>query len=736
MLTQMLFMLTMIAQGPTCEPPEVVVRGDDTVIKESCRVVIAKDAVIEDRNGNGVIHVQASDIVVEFAEGAVLRGAKEDRRPDEMEGYGIRITGQKNVTVRGAKIHGYRCAIWASKAPGLMIEDADASHCRRQHLKSTPAAEDGGDWLFPHQNDENEWLKNYAAAMYIEDSDQVTVRRCKVRNGQNGLCLDRVTESKIYDNDFSFLSGWGLALWRSSKNVISRNAVDFCVRGYSHGVYNRGQDSAGILMFEQCCENVLAENSVTHGGDGFFGFGGREALGEVPAPRPDFDHRRRGNNDNLLVKNDLSYAPAHGIEMTFSFGNRFIANRLIGNAICGVWGGYSQDTLMAENEFADNGGMAYGLERGGVNIEHGRGNRVIHNRFKNNACGVHFWWDADGGFAKQPWAKANKPESVDNLIAFNEFVGDKLALHFRGRGHVTIGANKFSGVAKEQEAETDHKLIFKDDLPVEPFEAPEYPVLGDTRPVGARPALRGRENIIMTEWGPWDHESPLVRLIEATGASHVYELHKCPTGLSVTFMGDGLKGQLIPAASRDGAARYVVSASEPGVRPYYAKFSAGGFAKELRGTLLTLSWDVTFFKWTKETDPREKPEDWRRLAEDETAAKAQTAQLTFKYGGGGPSDLKLSDALTKAQLGADYFGMIAVTKVSLAKGQWKIVTTSDDGVRVSVDGKPVIDNWTWHVPTRDEGVFDLPETKSVEIAVEHFEIDGFSTLDFELMPLN
>ena len=43
----------------------------------------------------------------------------------------------------------------------------------------------------------------------------------------------------------------------------------------------------------------------------------------------------------MIVENDLSYAAAHGLEMTFSFGNRILDNRLVGNAICGIWGGYS-----------------------------------------------------------------------------------------------------------------------------------------------------------------------------------------------------------------------------------------------------------------------------------------------------------------------------------------------------------------------------------------------------------
>ena len=44
-----------------------------------------------------------------------------------------------------------------------------------------------------------------------------------------------------------------------------------------------------------------------------------------------------------------------------------------------------------------------------------------------------------------------------------------------------------------------------------------YIAYGSTHPVGARPELRGRQNIVMTEWGPWDHESPLIRTVQDTG---------------------------------------------------------------------------------------------------------------------------------------------------------------------------------------------------------------------------
>jgi len=300
----------------TQELPTVRVTSDNFRIAQSCMVVIPSNAIIEDADGNGVIQIVASDIVVEFAEGSQLRGSPRDVPPDEYEGYGIRIDGQSNVTIRGARISGFWGGIWATKADDLALDAVDASDNRRARLKSKPAAEDSGDWLFPHDNDQNQWLQNYGSAIYVEDSNRITVHDCKVRHGQNALCLDRVNDSKAYDNDFSFNSGWGIAMWRSSRNTISRNACDFCVRGYSHGVYNRGQDSAGILMFEQNCDNIIAENSATHGGDGFFGFAGKEALGETGEHPADW-YKRRGNNGNLLIANDFSYAHAHGIELTF-----------------------------------------------------------------------------------------------------------------------------------------------------------------------------------------------------------------------------------------------------------------------------------------------------------------------------------------------------------------------------------------------------------------------------------
>jgi parallel beta-helix repeat protein len=514
---------TLIASMLAANLPVVTVQSDDTQVAQSCRIEIPPGLILNDANKNGVIQVVASDIIIEFAPGAVLRGAASHAAPDTYEGYGIHIARQYDVTIRGGRISGFRAAVWASDAPGLTLESIDASDNRRMHLRSTPEKEAAEDWLYPHNNDERSWLDEYGSALYVERSDRLTVRDCKVWHSQNALCLDRVNDARICDNDFSFNSGWGIALWRSCRNVITRNACDFCIRGYSHGVYNRGQDSAGLLFFEQCSDNIVAENSATHCGDGFFGFAGKEALAKsarpasAPASAPTSapgnsasQPAALGCDRNLLINNDFSYAAAHGIEMTFSFDNRFIGNRLIGNAICGIWAGYCQRTLIADNEIAENGDPGYGLERGGIDIDSGRLNQIVGNKFRQNACGVHLWWTSPPPDLIA-WARRNLLDCEGNLIAGNVFDADELTFHFRGRGKVTLAANELLNTKREVEAADQIRIVREEKAPSEPYQPPTYPAFGRKHPVGARAALSGRENIIMTEWGPSDHVSPPVR---------------------------------------------------------------------------------------------------------------------------------------------------------------------------------------------------------------------------------
>ena len=182
-----------------------------------------------------------------------------------------------------------------------------------------------------------------------------------------------------------------------------------------------------------------------------------------------------------------------------------------------------------------------------------------------------------------------------------------------------------------------------------------------------------------------------------------------------------------PALSwrRDGDL-YIASAKAHGVHRYALELRSPSETRRVEGTLLAARWDLCVFPWTK--DPREDLEGWRAEAKGPKARRMELAQLRLPYASGGPSDLyKELDGLPRER-----FGTIAKTKLELPAGSWSVKTLSDDGVRVVVDGQSVIENWTWHGPTRDEGRFVVDKRKSVEILVEHFEIDGYAVLEFEI----
>lgn len=110
------------------------------------------------------------------------------------------------------------------------------------------------DWLSFHHNEKREWMR-YGAAMYREDVRGGEIRGNTVRQGMNGLLVTRTDSLLVVNNDFSFNSGLGIGLYRSDRNRIMHNRVDYNVRGYSDGFYRRGQDSAGILIYQQRLEH-------------------------------------------------------------------------------------------------------------------------------------------------------------------------------------------------------------------------------------------------------------------------------------------------------------------------------------------------------------------------------------------------------------------------------------------------------------------------------------------------
>ena len=760
--------------------PEVFVTRLGTEITTSCRVRFAPGLVLTSTDVPAII-IKTAGITLEFAQDHPLVGSRDDVPHQFITGIGILITDAANVTLTDPHIRGYRIGIHAVRSPGLSISGAKLAGMYRPLLQSTREREDQADWLWPHNNDAGQWAAMYGAAICVDDSPRSRITGATVRESQNGILLSRSDGSSIAGNDCSFLSGWGLALWRTSNCAIVRNAFDFCIRGYSHGIYNRGQDSAGILLFEQCSGNIIAQNSATHCGDGLFIFAGKQALGETLTPLA--SHVSIGCNNNLIAGNDFSYAAAHGIELTFSFDNRIVGNRLVGNAICGIWAGYSQRTIIDGNTIEACGQPAQ-REGGGINIEHGVANLITANNFARNTQAIVLWADANAALASLPWAKANAKGSIDNAIIDNHFDAEPKPITLRTtrastlRGNTTTGDGAASGAAIIDQDEASTPLPPLPPLPNMQAGAPMAPHLMvppvvpvvpvnvkelRTRfpsPVGKRRDLAGRQNIIMTADGPWDHASPLLLRVGSAGWQNRYELRKPADGTKLELLRPGnvqddrVFASVTPPEQDGGAVKIDIRAGMAGLWPYeLVATPAEGSPLRSRGTLLSSQWDVTFFPYL--VDPTRDVSSWRAESSGARAVRTTLPRLSMRFGYTGPSGLRQDTELTAAKLPSDRFGLIASTVVPLSPGRYTVRTLSDDGIRIwattggglAAAAEPgpvrtvVLENWTNHSPATDTGIITVPGERTptaaavpVLIELEYFQGNGYAVLEFSLEP--
>jgi parallel beta-helix repeat protein len=728
-------------------PPEIVLDRDDIDVTES---VVVKPGVyrVADLHGDGVLRVKAPGVTV-VLEGVTLDGAKEGQEPDAFDGVGVVVEKAEGVTIRGGSVRGFRVGVKGRDSPRLTVERLDASGNRKQRLKSTPEREDPSDWLWPHENDDGQWERTYGAGISLTRCPRSTVASCRVRGGQNGLLLTRCDDSVARRSSFSFNSGWGIAMYRSSRCKVLSNRCDWCVRGYSHGVYARGQDSAGILVFEQCSDNLFRGNSATHSGDGFFLYAGNETLKETG---------EGGCNRNEVVRNDFSHAVANAIEATFSDQNSFSENRL-DDSDHGVWAGYSRRTSIVRNQIHSCSN--------GISIEHGTDNVITRNRIVDAGVGVHLWWDEDRDLLDTPYGRTQDTSSArnalhgnsiearvalrlaadaDSFVRHNRLTGSEKSIELLGRTRVHVSENLLRGREAEApviEASKESSATFeRNSSPVSPVFRGAGSIgvlLGESRLLDERedatlsfdggaflePALpRGRRYILVDEWGPIDPTRRTVfpKTQSAVGAALVHVL-----GAGVAWRVAGLSDDFVAEPSEGKAPstfriRPKPDAELPTYAPFEAKIRMGDTDFLAMGTVLSSRWKVRWHVWT--TDPREDAAAFAALVASAPKATTETDGLDFAWGGGKPHDL----------VPADRFVTVATTTLVLPAGRWRMKTLSDDGVRVRIDGKVVLEDWTWHAPKEDAAAVELTEGAH-EVVVEHFELDGHAALRFGIEPV-
>lgn len=725
------------------------------VITRSARIVAAPSLLPSPDVNTPAITIRGDNITVDFNKIA-LRGTPTTTEPDQRKGLAVWVSG-RNITIKNARIHGYMVGIRANNAPGLKIFDSDLSYNWKQRLKSTQEREDVADWMSYHQNEKDEWLR-YGAAIYFRDVDNFEVRGVRVTGGQNGLMITNANRGLIWNNDFSFNSSMGLGMYRSSDNRIMHNKMDWNVRGFSYGVYNRGQDSTGILIYEQSHRNVFAYNSVTHGGDGFFLWAGQTTM----------DTGQGGCNDNLLLGNDWSHAPTNGIEATFS--RNFFINNKVHECAHGVWGGYSYDTVIALNDFADN--------QAAIAIEHGQANQFLDNSFYRDDVAISLWantrQDPNWGYPKN-----RDTRSRDTIIRGNIFEDNGIALDQRLTSNTTFENNVLDNVFRAIRVPDTETAPVANNRTTE-AKRPEWNpwrrlsgqyakynverLKGGMDPFLKPGALRGWRYILVDNWGPYDFRRPLLwperkplsgeaprpGANSASGSGRPRPQKPAETGPArYEILGPKGRWRLVSA---EGATLSATSGTVPGFVTIETVPGRVGTTKveleyigeattDYRGIVTPrgrpvrfgfekfnapIDWNVSFYKWTKSIDasnPLAIPDE-QALQQIFAGQPVKTVKLPR---------LDFNGATFDREVGSTNYATRAEGTFEVPAGDYTIEITTDDGARVWLDGKPLIeDAWKYQGPT--------PYARNVRLGgrhtlrVEHFQISGHAALKVEIKP--
>jgi hypothetical protein len=633
----------------------------------------------------GVIRLEGARGVELDLEGVEVRGQMRDSCNPDAYGYGIVLVDCQDVVITGGAVGGYKSCIVLEDCARVTLDGITFDGWYGQELGSSLSGEDPSDNLAALENTNGEWTERYGAAIHATNCTGLVIKDCSGRHGQNGIVCANVTDSQVFDNDFSFLSGWGFGCFAGSRNIISHNRFDYCVRGYGHGVYAADHGASGMLLAGHSCDNVIRSNSATHCGTGLRIHGGLDLIEGTD----DVTSLEGGSDRNLIVENDLGFAVTAGIDAAFSRQCMVLRNRIGGCREVGVLGRYCADWVIHENEI--DGGRGSGLK-----LDHSQAWVVSDNTITRNEIGLELSSEPEPEIESSPFAESHSTSSANHWLLGNTFESNDLDLVFAHSQYLTMHANRFDGdgsrlhvsdLISADDPDLDLETVtswlqgYDGSLPsghvgactLSPWEDAEPEALVQARRIQDPPSLGsqvvsaevlgvhkgGLETIVLGSVGPWDFRS----------------------------------GEPMPAAGRPG------------------------------GLLGGVRWDGRWFSWNPEThDPRGNLEGWLALSE-QPLVRREVANFVSPWG----------TADVRRIVGTSHFGLVATATLSLdVGGTFRMAMTSDDGIRVYVDGEVAFEDWTWHAGRRDQVQLDLAAGDH-DLRIEYFQVDGASELTLGLV---
>jgi parallel beta-helix repeat protein len=314
---------------------------------------------IPDRSEQGVIIVAASGTRIDLT-GVVLESG--DSVSERFVGAGIASRGVDAVSISGGAIHGYRYGIRLEGGRSHRVTGADLSGSRELGVRSTPARPDLADRLDLFRPDS---FLSYGGGLLLRRTVAASVTGITARRAQNGIALLEVRDSYIADNDLASNHGWGIHLWRSSRNTISRNRLDH-TRRCDAQVPPGDCGAAAVLLRDASDSNTVLDNDLTASSQGLLLAGDRRLA--------------RPSRGNLVYRNDASYALRAGFRAAFGLNNSFLENRADSSAI-----GFQLDHAGGTTV---RGNTVIGARTAGVVSNHGTDVAILANVLIGSSAGI------------------------------------------------------------------------------------------------------------------------------------------------------------------------------------------------------------------------------------------------------------------------------------------------------------------------------------------------------------
>ena len=334
---------------------------------------------IADPGERGVIIAASSGTRIDLS-GVVIESG--DSLPGRFVGVGIASRDVDGVSILGGTVRGYRFGIRLEGGRSHRITGTDLSGSRADPV---PASSEPADTAARLDVARPDVFLGYGGGLLLVRTTGAAVTGVTARGARTGIGLFDARESYVADNDVSGNRAWGIHLWRSARNVVTRNRADHTLRC----VAPTDCRAAAILLREGSDSNTISENDLTASSTGVL------VTGQAPLTR--------ASVGNLVFRNDASLAAGAGFAAMSVWNVTLLENRadsaeqgirldqvtgavLRGNTVIGardaaIWSVHGRDNAIESNALVDVPvGIRIGAPRAG-------GARSVGYRIDDNVLG-------------------------------------------------------------------------------------------------------------------------------------------------------------------------------------------------------------------------------------------------------------------------------------------------------------------------------------------------------------